>query len=88
MGRVVTPTFRLEVQVVGDYGRTGYATVWTAQAWRGRATVARLVDWVKGMEASTREGGVNAHLGETTIRSAEIIRQSTGDTVATYRRSA
>lgn len=85
MGRTITPTYRTEIKVAGPYA-------WTPAAWRckeqGRPTDAALAAYVAVLEASTREGGCNAHLGETTVRSARIIHQPTGDVVATYRAAA
>lgn len=51
----------------------------------GRPTAANLAAHVKGFEDSTRPGGVNAHLGFTSVSSARIRRnQYAGDVVAEY----
>lgn len=39
----------------------------------GRPNTDNLRKFVKGWEASTLPGGVNAHLGRTNIRSAKIV---------------
>lgn len=80
MGRSVTPTYRIEFRIAGSY--------WTPSAWNvkrdGRPTEDRLAQYVNDLEASTREGGVNAHLGEQVVLSAKVVRQSTGEVVASY----
>lgn len=79
MGRSITPTYRIEFRATGGYH--------TPSAWRaeyGRPSAASLARWVESFEASTREGGVNAHLGVTTVWSARIVRQATGAVVADY----
>jgi hypothetical protein len=84
MGRTITPTYRVEYRTTRGY--------WTPAAWNakwdGRATEANLERHCKTVEASTFPGGVNEHLGTTIIRSARLIRQSTGETVATYTQGA
>lgn len=81
MGRITTPPYRLEFTAV-DRG------AWTPGAWRsesnGRPTAANLAAYVRETERSTMAGGCNAHLGATRILAARIVRQSTGDVVATY----
>lgn len=75
-----TPAYRIEISATGgSYTPAG----WNAKH-SGRPTAANLARYVEGLEESTREGGVNAHLGATVVWSAKIIRQATGDTVATY----
>lgn len=80
MGRSVTPTFRVELHVLGS--------VYTPQAWptkhAGRPSDATLKAYVEEFEASTRSGGVNAHLGEEFVMDAKVVRQSNGEVVATY----
>jgi hypothetical protein len=39
----------------------------------GRPTAANLQKFVESFEASTRPGGVNAHLGATTVTKAMIM---------------
>jgi hypothetical protein len=78
-----TPTYRIETKVAGAY--------WTPAGWDtkhyGRPNDERLAEYVEQVETSTRPGGVNEHLGGTTILSARIVHQFTGETVATYKRS-
>lgn len=82
MGTTTTPTYRVEISVFGPF-------TWTAQAWAtkhyGRPTDATLAAAVADIEASTRPEGVNAHLGETVVSSARVIRQATDEVVAAYR---
>ena len=80
-----TPTFRVEFTATGP----GY---YTPQAWPtkdlGRPTDFTLASWVNHFEWSTQEGGVNTHLADgaegIVILTATVIRQSTGEEVATY----
>ncbi len=80
MSNSTTPTYRIEFRVAGFH--------WTPSGWNvkrdGRPTDESLAQYVADLEASTREGGVNAHLGETHILSAKIVRQSSGEVVAEY----
>lgn len=75
-----TPTYRVETHAKGVY--------MTPAAWptkhAGRPSDKTLAVYVADFEASCAHG-VNRHLGETVILSAKIVRQSTGETVATYR---
>lgn len=77
-----TPTFRIETRYVGGRFST------TPEAWPtkhlGRPTPYALGQWVALTEQSTKPGGVNAHLGPMTVRSARVVRQSTGEVVAQY----
>jgi hypothetical protein len=61
---------------------------YTPMAWptkhAGRPSDEALRAYVEGFEASTREGGVNAHLGEEFVLDARVVRQSNGEVVATY----
>ena len=53
----------------------------------GRPTEANLRKHVESFEASTREGGVNAHLGEVTVLRAVIrLNDGRGKVVAEYKR--
>lgn len=83
MGRSTTPTYRVEFQIASP-ARIG----WTPMRWDGkhlgRVSDANLAKMVKVYEDATKPGGVNAHLGETTIAAARVIRQATGDVVATF----
>lgn len=76
----MTPAYRVEIEVEGFY--------FTPAAWptkdAGRPSDANLAAYVKVLEDSTREGGVNAHLGVTTVRSAQIVRQADAEIVASF----
>jgi hypothetical protein len=75
-----TPTFRVEMKATGG--------AYTPAAWPtkhlGRPSDSTLAAYVESFEASTREGGVNAHLGAVTVWSAKVIRQSNSQVVASY----
>ena len=75
-----TPTHRVEYFRVIANGRPVHHT---PSAFRGRASDARLAEYIKGLEDSTLPGGCNEHLGCTRSGAARIIRQATGETVAT-----
>lgn len=85
MGRSITPTFRLEGTAVGDADGRRFPIL---QAWEtkyaGRPSDATLAAHVKVAEAATLPGGVNAHLGAERITTARVVRQSTGEVVATF----
>jgi hypothetical protein len=49
----------------------------------GRPTDANLAKYVEAYEASTRRGGMNEHLGATTVMNARI-NELGGATVAAY----
>lgn len=84
MGRTTTPTFRLEVLESTNTGRNyAFQSAWPTRH-AGRPTDATLAAHVQVHEASTRPGGVNEHLGASTVTRARVIRQSTGDVVAEY----
>lgn len=51
----------------------------------GKPTAENLKAYVEHFEASTKEGGCNAHLGLTVVFSAFIKDQRTGAVLATYR---
>lgn len=86
MSSTTTPTYRLELNVPGSlisamawevrgrYGSAGY----------GVPTAANLAAYIERFVASTREGGVNAHLGETVPDFARIVRQADGRVFAVY----
>jgi hypothetical protein len=95
MGRVTTPTYRLEYAGRTRAVRNWYFTpaVWHARkstnvASDGRPTDANLYRWVRAFERSTYPGEPNAHLGITTVTRACIIRQSSGRVVARYESQA
>lgn len=50
----------------------------------GRPTETNLRRHVEALEASTRPGGANAHLGALNIRTARLVDQDTGETIARY----
>jgi hypothetical protein len=85
MGRSVTPKYRVETKEnVGAM---------TPAAWRGRATPARLAEWVEACNKSFLPGGVNGHVSESRgvvvyIHAAKIIEQATGRVVAEYKAPA
>jgi hypothetical protein len=84
MGRITTPTYRLEItDHTGEFGMT-------PMAWRvrdgGKPTTENIDKWVTAFEASLLTH--NKHLGIFSIKSARIVRQSTGDVVAEWQRRA
>lgn len=82
MGRVITPTFRLETSWVSGARHT-------PQEWRkqsGRPTTANIDKWVAAVEQSMIDGP-NKHLGIDQCVYARIIRQRTGEVVAEWERS-
>ena len=88
MGRSVTPKYAVEFSGVS---RNGAPTRWTPMGWNskqaGRPTAANLAAFVRGYEASTLPGGVNAHLGVTRIAAAEVkLNVLGGSVVASYLR--
>lgn len=76
-----TPTYRIEIRTTDRYA-------WTPIAWDtrryGRPTDDALDTFVSDLEASTRPGGVNAHLGTTYVRTARVIRQADDTVVVDY----
>lgn len=86
MGHSTMSKYRVEYRVRGSH--------WTPASWLvssrdqrhadGRPTDENLRRHVEAIEASTRPGGVNAHLGATVILSAKLINQHTDETVAAY----
>lgn len=63
----------------------------TPHQWRvkqsGKPTTANIDKWVTQYEKSLTDG-VNKHLGPDQVTSAHVIDQRTGDTVATWTRTA
>jgi hypothetical protein len=69
---------------------------WTPSEWRARRegqsqsygapTAANLAKHVAHVERSTMPGGPNEHIGPTRILTARIVDQTTGQTLAEYRR--
>jgi hypothetical protein len=89
MGRSVTPKYAVEFSGVSSNGKP---VRWTPQGWNskqaGRPAPHTLAAFVKGYEASTLPGGVNAHLGVTRIAAAQIkLNVLGGIVVASYLRS-
>ena len=90
MGRIVTPTYRVEV--VERRTASSNPAV-TRMAWdcrsKGRPTDANLERYVLAYADSLKSGGVNVHLSESLgfmpiPHSARIVRQSTGQVVASW----
>ena len=86
----MTPTYRLEFSESGGSLEKGIYMRSHRQAWRGRATPKRLQEWVFAYARSLQVGGVNAHistmLGYVPFpASARIVRQRTGEIVATWK---
>ena len=85
MGRSTTPTFRIEGTAtrISDGRRFPVHQAWLTK-YAGRPTDETLAAHVKVAEASTAPGGVNEHLGAERIGFARVVRQATGEVVATY----
>lgn len=90
MGRSYTPAYRLEFETT----RPGY---FSSIAWEvgtrygipglGKPTPKNIDKWVTGFEQSCIDGP-NKHLGIFSVTSAKIIRQKTGEVVATWERKS
>jgi hypothetical protein len=89
MGRIITPTHRVEYRsnllAMGIVRADGCSRVdgkpVHMQAWRGRATQARLADWRIQMNKSFQAGGANEHVSKAFnavdhISFARIVRQA------------
>lgn len=77
-------TIRLKYRVEGK-DQTG---AWQC-GWRGRATTARLAEWVRMTNESMKLGGCNEHVSKAhgfipIISRARIVNQDTGEVVAEY----
>ena len=84
MGTSRTPAYRMELAV--DNGRvTPFGWDVGGKYGKGKANAENLKKYVEAFEASTQPGGCNSHLGVTRVLTAQIVKQSTGDTVATYK---
>jgi hypothetical protein len=85
MGRSSTATHRIEFYAFNL--TTGHRHSLT-ESWRtkvyGRPGSVSVGRFVAAYEASTRPGGVNAHLGAEIVLSASVIRQATWAVEATY----
>lgn len=89
MGRIITPTFRLEIETDSPKFR------FTSQVWdvrskgmirgSGNPTPDNIAQWVRDFEASCKSGS-NAHIGPVRVIVAKIIRQATDEIVAEWRR--
>jgi hypothetical protein len=53
----------------------------------GRPTTENITKWVKAMEASCLPGGCNAHLGIHPFLTAQIVRTSDKQVLASWNRS-
>ncbi len=85
MGRSTTPPYRIEI--VGKSGMP-CKMAWRLQAQYGipgygKPTNANLAKWVAGFNESMQPGGANAHVNDP-VQTAKLVRQSSGETVATY----
>ena len=91
MGRSTTPTYRLEILGhTGDFGMTNGA--WNVRGRNGcpgagKPSTESLDRYVTSFEESLRPGECNAHLGIFSLTSCQIVHQSTGKVVATWKRS-
>lgn len=83
MGKVRTPTFRIESRW---FGRQVSNMEWKTKEY-GRPTTENIDRYVTTMEESMKPGGVNAHLGFSPILEVQIVRQSTGEVVASWERN-
>ena len=84
MGRSYTPVYRLEFYE----GRSEKGCM--VQAWKGKATTQALEQWVFSYSKSLELGGVNQHISLSLghipyLYSARIVRQATGEVVATWK---
>lgn len=91
MSRTTHSRYAVHYTLAGDKGMTPSA--WNVRGRRGRQgdgmpTPANLTAHVVELEASTRPGGVNAHLGPIAVRAARIVDQMNGRTVATFENPA
>jgi hypothetical protein len=80
MGKSITPTFRVEMKLLGS---APVVCSWPTKH-VGRPSDTTLAQYVRDFENSTMPGGVNEHLGAEFVDSAVVIRQATGEVVATY----
>lgn len=79
MGKVVTPKYRLELEVPGH--------VLTAFAWEGRANAKRLGEYVRALNATFDIGGANhAAMQGAKVRRAWLVRQADNLVIADYMR--
>lgn len=88
MGRIVTPKYRIEMQLDGSRYTS---SVWDVTSrgmikGKGKPTVEALRREVEAFEASTQSSGVNAHLGPIKVLEAYIVHQKSGEVVAELKR--
>lgn len=81
MGRSTTPTFIVKFRCESGSHLTPHH--W-GKGDGARPNTAALERWVRRFEESTGVFGCNYHLGTQRVVSAEVIRQSTGQVVASY----
>lgn len=84
MGRSYTPAYRVEYSDQGGKHQT---------AWSGPTTIERLALWIQAGIDSMKVGGCNEHVSKSlgylpVPHKARIIRQATGETVATWKAPA
>jgi hypothetical protein len=83
MGKTTTTKYQIRIEVKSGPGHMPMS--WNCKR-DGRPTEANLRRWVESYEASTRPGGVNAHLGPETITRARILlNDGSGKLVAEYK---
>ncbi len=85
MSDSTTPTYRVEFGIVFADGRPVRHTPsgWDVKR-AGKPTDENLALYVEALEASTRPGECNEHLGRTTVHTAQVVRQASGERVALY----
>jgi hypothetical protein len=79
-----THKIALVVTMAFDDGTVSPTTNGVCPHIHGKPTAENLAAHVKAFEAATRPEGVNAHLGETKVVSAKIVRQNGNVVLATY----
>lgn len=84
MGKIVTPTHRLEWTEIGPFGlKETHHIGWNAKdVGKGRATAPNAIRYLRHYEASTREGGCNSHIGPRQVLTFALIEQKSNTTVA------
>jgi hypothetical protein len=83
MGKSYTPTYRVEERAQGV---APYTYAWRKED--GRPTIANLEKRIMSYAKSLEKGGVNEHLSKNFIpypTFARIVRQATGEVVATWK---
>ena len=86
MGKTTTPPYRLVWTERTTNGTTEQHTIgWDTKATQrgqGKATKENAIRYLRHYESSTKEGGVNAQIGERKVISFSLINQKTGNPVA------